>query len=119
MATMYRADRNADRLTAPAEGWCLTDDETAAAHYARAGGTIAVVEVDLAALNTVEVDGYNRDENETPADSAAFRARHAADGADLLVYSDETDGGREHTTWRIVSPSAIAAVRVVDTRTID
>jgi hypothetical protein len=120
MATFYRADCNADRLTTPTEGWCLTDDETAAAHYARAGGTIAVVDLDMAGLFEILVDGYDRVENETPADSAAFRAHYRdAEGADVLTYDDETDGGRQHTTWRIVSDRAIAACRVVEVRAID
>lgn len=119
MATFYRADRLADRLTTPAEGWCLTNDETAAAHYARAGGTIAVVELNMAGLVEVMVDGYDRVENETPADNMAFRAAWAAGGADVLTYDDETDGGRQHTTWRLVSDAAIAACRVVEIRAID
>lgn len=119
MATMYRADRNADRLATPAEGWCLTDDEARAERYGRAGATLATIDIDLDGLTVVEVAGYDRDENETPADSAAFRAARAAEGADVLVYEDEDESGRQHTTWRLVSDRAVAACRVVGTRIID
>lgn len=107
---MYRAHSNADALTTPAEGWCLTDDEIAAGHY---GCHIATLEIDLDSLTVERVAGYDRDENETPADSAAFRAAAAARGVDVVIYSDETERGREHATYRLVSERAVAAVRVV------
>lgn len=112
MSTMYRADRNADLLATAREGWCLTDNADRASAYGR-NGWMATIEIDLGGLTVVEVAGYDRNENETPADSAAFRAAHAAAGADVLVYQDEDERGRQHTTWRLVSERAIAACRIV------
>lgn len=107
MATLYRAHRNPDMLTAAAEGWCLTDDRDAALRY---GPYVAVVEIDLDALTIVEVDGYDREANYTPADSAAFRA---AQNADVLGYDDENEHGEYHYTWRLASAAAVAAARIV------
>lgn len=107
MATLYRAHRNASMLTTPAEGWCLTDDRDAALRY---GHHVATVEIDLDALTMVEAGGYDRETNETPADSRAFRA---AQNADVLGYDDENERGEYHYTWRLASDAAVAACRVV------
>jgi hypothetical protein len=119
MAKLYRAHRNADMLTSPAEGWCLTNEIEAARAYGR---FVAVVEIDDTGLVEVDVDGYDRDNNTTPADSAAFRAALAAAGHDVVVYDDENEKGEYHLTWRLLTTRAVAScrvVRVIDTRDDD
>ncbi len=115
---LFRADRNAARLATPVEGWCLTD-ESSARNYGLSGASIAEVVIDLDALTVAECDGYDPRENETPADSAAFRAAFAAQGVDVLVYADADETGREHTTYRLISYRALAAARVEAVTTID
>jgi len=87
------------------EGMCWTEEENSAEAYA-AGGS--VYELDMSGLNIVEVAGYDRDENEAPADADAVRAELAASGADVLVYADEDEFGREHQCYRLVSAKAVA-----------
>src|SRR5690606_14852511 len=82
---------------------CLTPDLVVAERYAGRMGEVFEVELDLAPLTVVEVPGYDHDTNEAPADDEAFRAARAAEGADVLVYEDEDERGREHTCYRLVS----------------
>ena len=103
---LYRAHRSAGMLTTPVEGWCLTDDVDAARRY---GPHIAVVSIDLDALEVAVVEGYDHDTNTTPADSREFRA---AQEADVLGYDDENEFGEAHYTWRLASDKAVAACRV-------
>jgi hypothetical protein len=84
-------------------GICLTDDVRTAQAYARRGFVAGVV-VDLAGLTVQAVEGYNRDADVAPGDDGDSR------GADVLVYTDEDPDGREHQTWRLMTPSAIARV---------
>jgi hypothetical protein len=96
------------------EGLCLTDDPDVASDYAiywAAGTRIHTVHLDLTGLRVVEVDGYDRDANIAPGDAMAT----PVDGADVLVYEDETVRGQRHTTWRLMTPAALAAVRHVST----
>jgi hypothetical protein len=90
------------------EGMCFTESEESAQQYAGSNGTVYTI--DIAGLNVVECEGYDRDENYAPADSDSFRAAHAANGADILRYSDEDENGREHECFRLVSEKAVAAV---------
>ena len=90
-------------------GQCYTDWDEAAMRYTDGEGLLALVEIDLDELNVVEVEGYDRDENEAPGD-------HGTDFGDIdvIVYEDEDPHGREHTTWRIVSARALAAIKIID-----
>lgn len=107
--TMYHGKAGAMALH---PGLCLTDDADAAAEYARycfAAGEarlVHTVTLDLDGLTVVEVDGYDRDANWAPGDGGEYT------DADVIVYIDETIGGNSHTTWRLMSPAALAAVTV-------
>ena len=108
MTTLYHGSHT--RLTIGHEGQCFTDDADCAETYAGGRGVFMSVEIDLDSLTVEECDGYDRDTNEAPADSAEFRAAAAARGVDILVYDDESESGRQHTCWRIVSARAMADV---------
>jgi hypothetical protein len=88
-------------------GLCLTDDRRAAKHY---GETLTDVELDLSGLVVEDVETYDHETNTAAADDdcAAYSAR----GVDVIRYEDETERSYRHTTWRLVSARAVAAVRV-------
>jgi hypothetical protein len=95
-------------------GLCLVVDEDRAAEYAQAAfGTHFVheVTVDLDGLAVKEVEGeWDRDE-------AAAASDFGGDfGADIIVYDDETPYQRQHITYRLMTPAALAAVTVTATR---
>lgn len=104
-----------DAPTEVREGTCLTESERVASHYApeALGGRLWEIEVDMDGLTVVDVPGYDHDENLTPADDDEFRARYAAEGADVLRYRDEDDRGETFDCYRLVSARALAAVRSV------
>lgn len=91
------------------EGLCLTTDEQVAIHYAGPTGKVFAVEISIDGLTIEDCDGYDRDENEAPADRKSFRASAAARGVDILRYEDEDDRGQQHTCYRLVSDRAVAA----------
>jgi len=93
----------------PHVGICLTDDPDAARAYAQQGssGEIAQVHLDLSNLHVYDVEGYDRDSNDAPGDDG-----QTIDGADVLVYQDEDEMGRQHMTWRLMSPDAVKAMHV-------
>lgn len=95
------------------EGQCYTADEQIAEHYAGWNGFVATVELpdDLV---IEDCPGYDRDENEAPADSEAYRQAAAARGVDVLRYEDEDEMGREHACYRLVSERALGELRVLD-----
>lgn len=89
------------------DGICLTADRDCARHYA-GNGTLAAVT--LPEWIVVEsCPGYDHDENDCPADSAAYRAAAAARGVDVLLYEDEDEQGRGHDCYRLVSERVLAA----------
>ncbi len=96
-------------------GLCLTDDRAAARCYAGEGGRITAVELKLAGLRVVRVEGFG--EGETAAacgDTAEELAALAAEGVDVVTYDDEAIGLDDtHRTWRIVSDRALAAAQVL------
>ncbi len=113
MVTMYHGTSSA---TLPVHaGLCLTGDRDHAADYAAACyGTryIHEVAIDLTGLTVRDLDaGYDRDANDAPADAdpADFP------GADVIVFADETPAGHRHTTWRLLTPAALAAITTITT----
>ena len=93
-------------------GICLTDDADSAQAYADVSdtGTVHVIEIDMGGLRVVQVDGYDRDTNESPADDDAASAAREYD-ADVIRFSDEDPMGQEHTTWRLLTQAAVDAIR--------
>jgi len=93
-------------------GLCLTESDDAVREYGRPGyhrpGWVHTLELDLDALGLIIVamDGYDHDANVAPGDDGDYC------GADVLVYDDETDTGRRHGTYRLMTPAALAAVTV-------
>lgn len=88
------------------EGICLTDDESVAAAYGR---NIYSAEMDMRSLRVEACEGYDHDEDDAPADHAAFRAAAATRGVDVLTYEDEDQMGRVFTCYRLISERAVAA----------
>lgn len=87
-------------------GLCLTDDRSSAETYRQGKGELAEVELDLTGLCVLDLDeGYNRDEDEAPADRDPSEF-----DCDVIVYDDEDLRGRPHRTWRLVSDRAVDAV---------
>jgi hypothetical protein len=89
-------------------GLCLTDDEDTARNYAGISrGHLATMELDLAALTVIECEAIDWDANEAPGDDGDSR------DADVLVFDDADEYGREHRTWRLMTQAAIDALTVV------
>ena len=101
---IYRGDRTRATLT---EGSCWTEDEEAAEVYAGRDGTVTSVEIDLDEHEVMDVEGYDHDENVTPADDPELRAQWAQSGADIVRYEDETEHGRQIVCLRVVRPAGI------------
>jgi len=97
-------------ITMGHEGQCFVDEFDVAERYARNGSVFGVT-LDLDNLIVEECGGYDRDEDDAPADHADFRAAAAARGVDVLTYDDEDEVGNEHTCYRLVSERAVAAAR--------
>lgn len=93
------------------EGICLVEYENHAERYAGKNGHVFAIEIDLDSLNVVECDGYCHDTNDCPADDDAFRAAHAADGVDVLQYTDEDEYGQPHVCYRLISEAALNAAK--------
>ncbi len=93
-------------------GLCLTPDQDAAARYARRSGTVYEVAISLDSLTVldVEVAQSDIDENNWPGDSDESVAALVAQGADVVRYTDMDEQGYTHTTLRLLTPAAVAAV---------
>lgn len=93
-------------------GLCLVRDQDIARSYTRRDGVVYEVALDLGPLEVVEVDvsRENIDNNNWPGDTAEGCAAFAASGADVIRYIDMTESGTTHTTYRLVSERAVAAV---------
>ena len=101
---LYRGDYGPTTL---AEGTCWTEDEDDAATYAGRDGTVTSVDIDLDEYEVMDVEGYDHDENVTPADDPELRAQWAQSGADIVRYEDETEHGRQIVCLRVVRPAGI------------
>lgn len=91
-------------------GQCYTPERDSAEAYALGRGVVAEIELCLDGLRVVELDhGYDRETNDAPADldPAAAAVEHSAD---VVIFSDEDDRGREHTTYRLLTPAAVSAI---------
>jgi hypothetical protein len=101
------------------EGLCLAEDENIARDYAiytSGDSYLHDLELSFAGLTVTELDeGYDRDANIAPADldPSAFP------GTDIITFTDETITGREHVTYRLLTPAALAAVTVMATSDAD
>lgn len=96
----------------PHVGQCYTPDERAAEIYADHGrGVISEVKLDLTGLRVVEVEPYDWDADEAPGDRRRQRYK-----ADVIVYQDATETGREHLTYRLMSKRAVAAIEKLKLR---
>ena len=93
-------------------GLCLTPDQDAAARYARRSGTVYEVAISLDSLTVldVEVAQSDIDNNDWPGDSDESVAALVAQGADVVRYTDMDEQGYTHTTLRLLTPTAVAAV---------
>ena len=113
MATLLHGSK---RTAIPHIGLCLTDSKRSAGSYAvQAAGMygdaiVTVVEVDFTDLEVVEVASFDRDDNRAVGDDG-----EPGEGVDVIVYEDEDYHGQQHTTWRLVSDRALAAVRIIGT----
>lgn len=109
MTTLYHG-RHSTRFGSSAhEGICLTDSDAVAQHYAGSTGIMYEIEIDMESMVVEDCEGYDRDSNETPADSAEYRSAAAVRGIDVLRYEDEDEFGRSHGCYRLVSERAVAA----------
>lgn len=84
-------------------GFCLTDDDTAAAHYAQvnspAAATVHEVTIDTTDLTVAEVE-YDYDGCEPILTGC---------DADVAEYIDCDEMGRTHRTWMLLTAAAVAA----------
>lgn len=113
MATFYAGTHGGHDWTARV-GACLTDDLAAAREYGSGRtGRVFQIEVDWDAdftCTNVDVSREDIDANNWPGDKAASIAALVSDGWDMVSYGDMDTAGREHTTWRLLTDAAIAAV---------
>ena len=100
-------------------GLCLTSDVAAAAQYGR--GQSFRVEADLSGLNSRSfvVGQADRDNNRYPGDTDEQVAELVADGVDYIVYDDQTEQGREHDCYRLLSLAALARLDVASAVLVD
>lgn len=107
--TLYHTTRRTNHTSHI--GMCLTDDR--GANYGR-----RLYAAELPAGLVVRsvrpvADAY--DTQTWPGDTEEECAALAADGVDVIRYDGDADErGREHTTYRLVSAAAVAAVVLVD-----
>lgn len=96
-------------------GLCVTTDAAAAHRYGR-NGIVAELEIDTDSLRILSVDVSREDidANNWPGDTAASDAEIVAAGYDAVTYADMDCDGNTHPTLRLLSPTAVAAVVVVD-----
>lgn len=94
-------------------GICLTESPMSAWVYGgRASAqSIMITSLCLAGLQVKEVNGYNRDDNDAPGDDGNTH------GADVLIFDDEDEDGREHTTYRLMTQAAVDALTIKDVMT--
>ena len=55
-------------------------------------------------LRVEEVEGYDRETNTAPGDDDYIT------DADVLIYEDEDERGRQHQTWRLMTRTAVDAI---------
>lgn len=92
-------------------GQCWTPSERSARTYAGRREIVACAELDLSDLSIYECEGYDRDEDDAPGDSPASLALWGIpEDADVIIYEDEDENGRAHTTYRLLSQRAIDAL---------
>lgn len=95
-------------------GTCLTPDFAVAERYAKGSGIVVRVALDTDALVVRRlVVGYDRETNTAPGDDVSELIELEAAGVDVIVYRDEDEHGRSHTTYRLVSDRAVAACSVI------
>lgn len=93
-------------------GVCLTDDQAAAWDYAVRGikpGQLVTVDLQLHGLR-VEKGRPFEDGADACGDSAAEVKRLRRRGVDVVEFTDQSPGGRQHRTWRLISRKALRAV---------
>lgn len=105
-------------------GFCVTEDEDTAADYgtyaSASDGRVHEVEVDLDGLTVVELDeGHDWDSNEAPGDNGETYTDEDGNVADVIVFTDATAYGKQHETYRLMTPAAIATVTLISTSIID
>lgn len=95
-------------------GLCLTDEIETAERYAH-GDQLTTVNIDLDGLTVLTLDaGYVADTDEAPGDADV-----ASFGADVIVYEDADENAQRHTTWRICTPAALAAITHISTTDLE
>lgn len=90
-------------------GLCLTDCPAIAGSYAGKGKVFSI-RVNADGLTIRKIDGYDRNIDTAPGDSDESLAALAAEGVDIVIFSDEDNRGRAHDTYRIVSDRALSAL---------
>lgn len=112
MAIFFHGNHTDENLTIH-EGICLVEYRQHAERYAGKKGHIFAIEIEFSGLSVVECEGYNHDENDCPADHESFRKQHAAQGVDVLQYTDEDEYGQPHVCYRLISVAALNAAQQV------
>lgn len=105
-------------------GFCVTEDEDIAAEYgtyaSSSEGRVHEVEIDLDGLTVVELaEGHNWDANVAPGDGGETYTDEDGNPADVIVFADATAYGKQHETYRLMTPAAVAAVTLISTSLID
>jgi hypothetical protein len=96
-------------------GLCLADEESIAAAYAGRSGDVYTVEMAWDGLTVRTVEALDMGSVAARGDSAADIAALVAEGVDVLVYEDQAPHGATHTTYRLLSARALAALTVAGT----
>lgn len=105
MLTVYRSAQSAADTS---EGSCWTTCRSDAESYY---GTLLIT-AELDDSNALDVPGYDREANETPADSRAQRDSWAEQGATVVRYDDESVDGQAMETYRLVGHGEVIILSV-------
>lgn len=108
---VYHGTRR-DELTLHA-GLCLAYSYKAARSYAEGNGHVYEIELDESSIKTLSIDGYDRDENESPGDTPES-LKELAKHADAVKFDDEDMYNNWHYTIRLLTDAGLAAVKSIN-----
>lgn len=98
-------------------GVCLAGEYNAQRYaddaVVRGDAVVYTVEIDLDGLTVIDAGEWDRDAQCAPGDDGNDM------GADVLIFEDEDRSGDTHTTWRLMTPEALAAATIVATTVRD
>ncbi len=109
-ATLFHGTWETDDEWTTNLGLCLTDDLDIAESYGESVHTMIISLDDMVVCHINNDVSVCWDSNDWPCDNDDDLSAMAAEGVDLITYSDGTETGAEHMTFRIISQRALDAL---------